>query len=310
MTETTLFTYMKLCQHLVRDTNQQLINPLTLIDYINRARREVAMRSQCLRALPPTSGGVETITVTAGGSGYTDPTVTVTAPDEPGGQALFPAGAQATAVATEVGGIITNIDVTFGGSGYFQPQVTISDPTGSGATATALPSPILTLNPYQESYNFSDIPLQTYPGYSSVYGVRSVSLVYSSYRYSLPQYSWSTYQAMVRQYPNQYYYVPTMCSQFGQGSSGSIYFYPLPSQLYQLELDCYCFPQDLRTDQDVEAIPDPWTQAVGWLAVHYCYLELQNLNAAEYYRKLFEAQMPRYRSAASPGRTVNPYGRY
>jgi len=301
---------MKLCQHLIRDTDQSLINPLTLIDYINRARREVAMRSQCLRALPPTSGAVETITVTAGGSGYTSPTVTISAPDEPSGMTLNPAGAQATATATVVGGAITNIDVVYGGAGYFQPAVTISDPTGTGAAAMATTSPILTLNPYQESYNFADIPLQTYPGYGGVYGVRGVTLVYANYRYSLPQYSWSTYQAMIRQYPGQYYYVPTMCSQFGQGASGSLYFYPLPSQVYQLELDCYCWPQDLQTDQDVEAIPDPWTQAVVWLAVHYCYLELQNLNSAEYYRKLFDAQMPRYRSAASPGRVSNIYGRY
>lgn len=307
---TSLFDYMKLVQRLVRDTNQELINPNDLIDYINRARREVAMRSQCLRALPPTSGGVETITVTAGGSGYTNPTVTITAPDEPSGGTINPAGAQATAVASVVDGVITNIDVTFGGDGYFQPQVTITEPTGTGATATAVTSPILTLNPYQESYNFADFPLQNYPGYGPVYGIRSVTLIYANYRYSLPMYAWSVYQAMIRQYPNQYYYVPTMCSIFGQGTSGSIYFYPLPSQLYQLEIECYCWPQDLQTDQDVEAIPDPWTQAVAWLAAHYCYLELQNLNAAEYYRKLFEAQMPRYRTAASPGRVSNPYGRY
>lgn len=307
---TTLFDHMKLVQHLIRDTNQELINPNTLIDYINRARRETAMRSQCLRFLPPTSGSVTTVTVTAGGSGYTSPTVAVSAPDSPGGKALSPFGAQATAVATVVGGAITAITITAGGAGYFQPQITITDPTGTGATATAATSPILVLNPGQEVYQFADIPRGEAPGYGPVYGIRSVSIIYANYRYSLPMYSFSTYQAMIRQYPNQYYYVPTMCSQFGQGASGSLYTYPLPSQPYQLEIDCYCWPQDLETDQDVEAIPDPWTQAVAWLATHYCYLELQNLNAAEYYRKLFEAQMPRYRSAASPGRTVNPYGRY
>ena len=290
-----LFGYMKLVQRLIRDTNQELVNPNDLIEYI---------------AKPPTSGAVDVVTVTAGGSGYTSPTVTISAPDEPSGGFLTPAGAQALATANLFNGAISNIDVVYGGDGYFQPQVTITDPTGTGATAVATTSPILTLNSYQESYNFSNIPLQNYPGYGPVYAVRNVSLIYANYRYSLPQYAWSVYQAMIRQYPNQYYYVPTMCSQFGQGAAGSLYFYPLPSQTYQLELECYCWPQDLLTDQDVEAIPDPWTQAVVWLAAHYCYLELQNLNAAEYYRKLCDSAMPRYRSAASPGRVTNPYGRY
>lgn len=307
---TTLFDYMQLTQKLVRDTNQELLNPETIKTYINRARREIAMRSQCLRALPPTSGGIETITVTAGGSRYTTPVVTITAPDSPSGLPIDPAGAQATAVATVVGGVIVNIDVSYGGSGYFLPSVTITDPTGTGAEAVAITSPVLALNPYQEVYNFADIPLNNFPGYGVVYGIRSVSIIYADYRYSLPMYSFSEYQAMIRQFPNAYYYVPTMSSQRGQGASGSLYCYPLPSQRYQLEIDCYCWPQDLQTDQDVEAIPEPWTEAVGWLTLHYCYLELQNLNFAEYYRKMVDRSMPMYRSAASPGRRINPYGRY
>lgn len=306
----TLFQYMKDVTRLLRDSNQELLNPGDLIEYINRARREIAMRSECLRVLPPTSGAVQAITVTNGGSGYTNPTVTVSAPDTPAGGPLYPGGSQATAVATVSAGVITNIDVTYGGSSYFQPLVTITDATGTGATATAVVSPILTLNTQQEVYYFKDIPLTNFPGYKEVYAVRSVSLIYANYRYSLPMYAFSTYQAMIRQYPFQYVFVPTMCSQFGQGASGSLYFYPLPAQSYQLEIDCQCWPQDLLTDQDVEAIPDPWTQAVAWLAAHYCYLELQNLNAANYYMGLVNDYMVRYRRAATPGRVSNPYGRY
>jgi hypothetical protein len=305
-----LFDYMKQTQRMVRDQAQDLLNPNDLIDYVNRARREVAMRSECLRALPPASGGIGTITVTNPGSGYTNPTVTISAPDEPGGQVLNPFGAQAIATATVAGGQIVNIDVNYGGSGYFLPNVTITDPTGTGATATAVVPNILMLNPGQEQYRFSAIPVGDFPGYGPVYAVRSASVIYANYRYSLPQYSFSTYQAMIRQYPNQYLYVPTMCAQFGQGAAGSLFFYPLPSQPFQLELDCLCWPQDLLADTDVEAIPHPWTEAVPYQAAHFAYLELQNLNAAEYYRKLFDSKMPRYRGAASPGRVVNIYGRY
>jgi hypothetical protein len=305
-----LFQYMKFTQKFIRDTDQSLINPGDIIDYVNRARREVAMRAQCVRVLPPDQGSVASITVVHGGTGYTNPFVEITEADFPGGEALFPLGSQATATANVVDGVITNIDVSYGGSGYFQPRVFVRDPTGIGAKAFAVTSPVMKTRNGQEIYAFKDIPLDSFPGVGEVIAVKSISIIYANYRYSLPMYSFSTYQSMIRQYPGQYYYVPTMSAQRGQGAAGSLYLYPLPSQEYQLELDCFCWPQDLETDQDVEAIPAPWTEAVPYLTAHYCYLELQNLNAANYYRKMFDEMMPRYRIGTEPGRPTNPYGRW
>lgn len=305
-----LFGYMKDLQRFINDQNQDLVNPGDLIEWINRARREVAMRSQSIRVLPPIAGSVTTIAVTNPGSGYTNPTVTVSGPDFTTGTAVNPLGAQATAVATEVGGQIVNIDVTYGGAGYFQPTVAITDPTGTGATATVQISPILQTQYGQEVYKFSDFPLSGFPGVKEIMAIRSVSIIYANYRYSLPMYSFSTYQAYIRQYPQQYNYVATMCCQFGQGAAGSLYLYPIASQQYQIEVDCVGWPMDLETDQDVEAIPDPWTQAVPFLAAHYCYLSLQNFNAAEYYRKMADSLLPMHRAAASPARRSNVYGRY
>ena len=45
----TLNTYMKQTQRFIRDQRQQQVNPEDLRDYINQARRETAMRSQCVR---------------------------------------------------------------------------------------------------------------------------------------------------------------------------------------------------------------------------------------------------------------------
>lgn len=306
----TLFEYMKDMQRFLNDANQELVNPADLIEWINRARREVAMRSQSIRVLPPIAGSIMTITITNPGSGYTNPVVVVSGPDFTTGTNVNPLGAQATAAATVVGGAINNIDVTYGGAGYFQPSVKITDPTGTGATATAQISPILQTQYGQEVYNFSDFPLGSVPGVKEVIAVRSVSIIYANYRYSLPMYSFSTYQAYIRQYPQQYNYVATMCSQFGQGAAGSLYLYPIASQQYQVEVDCVGWPIDLETDQDHEAIPDPWTQAVPFLATHYAYLHLQNFNAAEYYRKMADNLLPMHRSAASPARRSNVYGRY
>lgn len=306
----TLNGYMQQTQRFLREAKQEMLNPKDLIDYINQARQEVAMRAQCVRRLTPISGSVVECIVTNPGTGYTNPVCTITSPDFPSGKAPFPNGAQATASAILVGDTINAIDITFGGSGYFQPQITIEDPTGVGATAVLRISPINVLVPNQEVYSFRDIDVSMFPGVASVFMIKSVSVIYSNYRYSLPMYSFSTYQAKIRQYPFQYQWVPAFCSQFGQGDDGSFYAYPYPSQEYQWEFDCFCLPEDMLTNDTYEAIPQPWTRAVPYFAAHLAFMELQNLNSGKGYLDLFDKMCLRFSNYARPGRMVNPYGRY
>lgn len=293
----------------MRDRRQLALNTDDIVHYINRARRDLALRTQSIRRLPPVSGSIVTIQVATPGSGYTNPQVSITAPDFPDGQKLYPAGAQAIATAQQIGGQLSNISVDFGGFGYFQPAVMITDPTGSGATATAQVSPIMTVNPFQEIYNFSDFPLSTFPGIASVFAIFSGSIIFNNFRYMLLNYPWTQYQALVRSYPQQYYYVPTVMSQYGQGSGGSIYMYPLPNALYQWEADCLCLPSDLEDDEDFEALPDPWTDAVPYFAAQMCYLELQNFNYARAMMELYQQMTSRYSAGARPRLLINPYGR-
>lgn len=308
---TTLNQYMQDVQRLLREAKQSLSNPDDLRVYINRARREIAMRSQAIRVLTPISGSVVSCTVTDGGTGYSmTPTVTISDPDFPSGGVSDPNGAQAIAVATVQGGVIVGIDVEYGGSGYFQPTITIEDATGVGATATLAISPINILNEGQEQYKTSDINIEMFPGVESIYFVRGISVIYSNYRYSLPCYPFTVYQSYIRQYPNQYQYVPTFCSQFGQGVDASFFFYPLPSQAYQVEFDVQCIPSDLVDNQSVEALPAPWTDAVMYFAAHIAFAELQNFNASKFYLDLYDKFAQRYSDYARAGRVINPYGRF
>jgi hypothetical protein len=269
------------------------------------------MRTQCVRVLTPISGPVITASVTAPGSGYSaTPTVTITPPDFPSGQGANPGGAQATGTAFSQSGTISGVDINYGGDGYFQPQASITDSTGTGARVTLQVQTFNQLNPNQEVYQFSGIDLSRNPGCESVYAVKSISIIYANYRYSLPVYSFSVYQSMIRQYPFQYTYVPTFASQYGQGVNGSFYVYPLPSQIYQYELDCFCIPAPLITNLSEEAIPDPWTDAITYMACHLGMLSIQNYNVAKFYLDLFEKMCLGYSSYARVGRGVNPYGRF
>ena len=306
-----LFTYLKQTQRFLRDSKQELLDPGDLVEYINQARRETAMRAQCIRVLPAISGAVVNGQVITGGTGYTAPAVTITPPDFPSGFLPSPNGAQATASVVVSGGAITSINIVYGGAGYFQPAISISDPTGIGFEGTLTTSLNNTLNLGQEQYPFSGVDLSPYPGVEAIYLVRSVSIIFSNYRYSLPMYSFSTYQAMIRQYvASQYQYVPTFGAQFGQGTNGTLFMYPPPSQTYQLEWDCQCLPQDLIDDQSVEAIADPWTDAVAYYAAHLSYLELQNWNSARGMLELYDQRMTRFGAYTRPGRATNPYGRW
>ena len=304
-----LFEYLKQTQRFLREQNQVFENPGDLISYVNRARREIALRTQCIRVLTPSAGVIVGYTIVNGGTNYSNsPTLTVTPPDFPNGMLPYPNGSQAVATCIVQGGVITNVYSQYGGNGYFQPTITITDPTGTGAVVTPVVGGINLLNQGQEVYKFSDIDLTANPGCQSVYFVRGVSIIYSGYRYSLEQLAWSRYQ-IYRAYPYQYQYTPAIYTQRAQGTNGDMYFYPLPSQALQAEYDCQCLPSDLLDDQSVEAIPDPWTDAVPYMAAHLGMLELQNFNASRYYLELYEKFALSYSQFTRIGRGINPYGR-
>jgi hypothetical protein len=306
--------YLKQTQRFLREQRMDLLNPEDLIEYINAGRREVAARAQCVRVLTPISAPVVSATVTSGGNNnYSAATlVTISPPDFPSGKPPSPNGAQAIAQPIISNGQIMSVSINQGGDGYFQPIATVTDPTGAGqnATVTLTTAPVNVLNPMQEQYQFSDINVAMFPGVSSVYAILDVSVIYANYRYSLPIYSFPTYQAMIRQYPFQYAYVPTFCSQYGQGASGSFFAYPWPSQTYQWEFDCLALPADLLNNNSAEVIPQPWDDIVPYWAAHLGFLELQNFNAAEYFFKKFDDMIQRRSGYARPGRLSNPYGRW
>lgn len=305
-----LFKYLQQVQRLVGDVNQQTIPPNDIIEYINIARRQVAELTQCVRILTPISGSITSITITNGGSGYTSPTITISAPDSPGGTANNPGGLQATATASLTAGVITSITITNPGSGYFDPVIEITDATGVDGDLTPVLSAINQTTLNQEVYQFSAIPLGDAQGVASILAIKSISMIYDNYRYSLPMYGFSAYQAYVRRYPFQYAYVPTVSSQYGQGTNGSLYLYPIASQAYAFECDCFCLPIDLTTDSDYEAIPYPWTDSIPYYAAYLAMLQMQRANEARGMLELFDKMLLRQSVAARPGRMTNPYGRW
>ncbi len=98
--------------------------------------------------------------------------------------------------------------------------------------------------------------------------------------------------------------LPRQYSQFGQGTTGTLYVDPVPDQTYSLNLDCVCRPVDLATDSTPETIPYPYTDAVPYYAAYLAYLSAQR--AADADRMWAEYQKFAARARQISNGPVNP----
>jgi hypothetical protein len=166
----------------------------------------------------------------------------------------------------------------------------------------------------QRNYQFSAISTGTAgtTGVEGVFHVRTVRYAVASGFQFVYSRAWEWFEFFYMNNP-----VPTTGPPFdwaqhkqgsagtGTGSSGtgSFYLEPLPDQIYQLTLDCVCYPQPLVTDGDVEALPYPWTDAVPYYAAYLALLSAQtNARAAdaERYFGLYQQFAQRARQFSNP----------
>lgn len=80
---------------------------------------------------------------------------------------------------------------------------------------------------------------------------------------------------------------PKIWSQFGQGTTGSLYVAPLPDTDYTLPLDCVGLPVDLVDNTTPEAIPPLWTQAIPFYAVYLAMMSMETGNDTAGSDKMF-----------------------
>lgn len=293
-----LSTYVMQVTNFLNDPNFSFYSQSNITSWINQARLRIAAEAQCIRVLPISSSSFTSITVSAGGSGYTSALVTISAPD------AFGAGfTQATAAATVGAGAVTAIVVTNPGTGYVAPPVITITGDGVGATATGNLTPAVKTVVGQEVYNFStwnSVIQANNPGVQDIIGVQTISVSWGSQKPTLDHVSWSDIQAYLRAYNIGYLNYPTVWAQYGQGLSGSAYLWPIPAVATQLDVDCYCLPIILSNDTDPEAIPYPWTDPIPYYAAYLAFLNAQRKDDARYYLGEYKRLMVEGRWYVSP----------
>lgn len=298
-----LNAYTNEVKSLLHDFSLQFYgSPFDMTGAINIARKRVAAEAQCIRVLPAAAGPISLATVVNGGSGYlTPPTITV------GGNG---SGAILTAVLT--GGVVTSITITNGGQGYAPPlSLSFSSTSGSGASATATVTGILTTTANKEVYTYTDasVVAMLQSGVGPIQGVLSVAVNQGAQKPILRHWPWSTLQAYARSYSAQTTNYPYVWAQYAQGTSGSMYLYPIPSDTFSMEWDCYCLPIDLVDDTTPESIPYPWTTPVAYYTAYLAYQNAQRNDDADRMKTQYREKMMEAGGFARPGVIPNYYGR-
>jgi len=131
---TTIDSENNLVRRFGRPNSQNAISWFTAASFLAYTNNLLVVRTDTTlqrNAVSTLTGTITSIQVTAGGTGYTAPTVSISAPQTVG-------GIQATATAVVTAGVITAINITNPGSGYVSATVTVTGANATVATATAI----------------------------------------------------------------------------------------------------------------------------------------------------------------------------
>lgn len=303
-----LATYLQRLQRVLGDTTFQRFNVDDLVQYINEARVFVSLEGECCRGLVPSTAGLSSITVTAGGSGYTSaPTVTVQAPQQ---------GRQATAQAFVGGGAVTFVQIIDKGDGYSTfniPGISFSGGGGSGAAATPTLMPFCQAVQGQEVYTHQSFnPIlkgsSAVQGLDEIINIRTCSVSWGSMKPTMRYMTWSDFQAYLRSYNVAAQGFPRVWSPFATGNLGSFYLWPIPAQNAQMDLDVTATPisLDMADNSLIDAIPKPFDLAVAYRAAEIAVMPEADLAAkAPMFAAQYDMRM-RFASMVSYGRTIVP----
>jgi len=294
----TLAEYINDVRLLLKDPFGNFYTTADLTNYINRARKQVALDGQCVRILVPSQAYLTSIAVTVPGAGYSTATVTISGPDGIGADLVT-----ATATATTNAGQVTAINITNPGRGYVTPPTITIDGNGLGAEAAATLSPHMTTALGVDRYQFSTVTAiarSEIPGVGDVIGIQSIAVSWGTMRPVLDRTDFSSIQAYGRSYGSNYQSWPAVWAQHGQGALGSFFIFPAASQVEEMQIDCYCQPMALSPMQTIDLIPDPWTDAVGYYSAYYAYLQAQRMKDAQAMLSLYRMKMMEARVFVSP----------
>lgn len=193
-----------------------------------------------------------------------------------------------------------------------QPGAFPGNSNSSGAASTSSNSfntipnvelyPFKFANPYVQAAN---------AGVKGIIDVMDVAVTWGGIRPAMSWVPYSELQAYARSYNLGVSSYPSLWSTFGDGENGQVWLFPIPSQgniQGEMEWLCSCVPFDLYSDDDFEAIPDNFTDAVPFFAAFLAYLNSQRTGNANLMLNHFNDFLGLDRAASDRGKVSNYYG--
>ena len=160
--------------------------------------------------------------------------------------------------------------------------------------------------PYQGFFN--PFVQAQYAGIKGIIDTISCSVNWGgTVRPSLSWMPWDDLQAYARAYANLQSSYPYYWSVYDDGENGEIWMYPAPSTYGEIELDTFCVPKDLYTDDDYDAIPGGFANAVKFGAAKLAFLTSYRYAQADVMEGIFAERLGISRVAVDRGKS-NYYG--
>ena len=166
---------------------------------------------------------------------------------------------------------------------------------------------IVTLSAGTETYSLPSGSAFTGAGVGQAVSVNGVSVPWGTTKPTLDRYSWSDFQAQLRLFSGTITGFPEAWAQQGDGASGLVYLFPIPSQTFASEWDCFHTVAPLASDSDPEAIPYPFTDCVPYFAAYLALLNAQRYQEAKAMLDAFKMFLGVARGAVSPLFTPSAY---
>lgn len=163
----------------------------------------------------------------------------------------------------------------------------------------------------QEVYTFASLSTliqAQFPGVQAILGVLTIAVNQGAIKPVLQNAAWSDMQAQLRSYNIGLTGWPVVFGQYGQGTGGSVYTWPIATDAYPMDWDCFCIPVDLVDDTTAEAIPYPWTEAIPYYAAHLAYDNAQRPADADRMESKYNQKMGWATAVSNPLMVPDYYG--
>ena len=159
------------------------------------------------------------------------------------------------------------------------PNSALGTPTVGAATNNFTTIPNVERYPY---IGFFNPALQSqHAGVNQVLEVFSLSVNWGgSWRPSLDYMPWNDLQAYLRAFSVLNSSYPSVWSILNDGTDGEVWLFPPPTTYGEMEAQVFCLPSPIYSDDDFDAIPDGFKEAVKFGAAELAFMQLGRYDQA------------------------------